>query len=158
MTGVSYEKEDANTRLIIRSGIGLALFTLVASALVLFLFRWFGERAMRGDAPPPPMARMDPGRLPPAPRLQTLPTQDLDAARAEEDRTLTTYGWVDEGAGIVHIPIEEAMRRLAARGEAPLPAVSPSAAASPSSGASAHAPVPAASAPSPPALKPRPHP
>jgi len=153
LTGISYEKEDANTRLIIRAGIGLALGTLVASALVLFLFRWLGERAARGDAPPPPMARMDPGRLPPAPRLQTLPAQDLGAVRAEEDRTLTSYGWVNESAGTVHIPIEEAMRRLAERGEAPLPAAPPSAAPSPSSVAS-----PSAATRPPPSSAPRPHP
>jgi hypothetical protein len=127
VSGVSYEKEDADTRLVIRAGIVLALVTLVASALVLFLFRWLAEREAKGDAPPPPMARVDPARLPPAPRLQTLPAQDLAAVRAEEDRTLTTYGWVDERAGSVHIPIEEAMRLLAQRGEAPLPRVSPSA-------------------------------
>ena len=127
MSGVSYEKQDADTRAIVRAGIVLALATLVASALVLFFFRWLAEREARGDAPPPPMARADPGRLPPDPRLQTLPAQDLAAVRAEEDRTLTTYGWVDEGAGTVHIPIEEAMRLLAERGEAPLPRVSPSA-------------------------------
>ena len=121
MTGVSYEKEDADTRLVIRAGILLALATLVASALVLFLFRWLGQREARGDAPPPPMARAEPDRLPPAPRLQTLPAQDLAAVRAEEDRTLHTYGWVDERAGTVHIPIEDAMRLLAERGEAPLP-------------------------------------
>ena len=61
---------------------------------------------------------MEPGRQPPAPRLQTLPAQDLAAVRAEEDRTLTTYGWVDEQAGIVRIPIDEAMKILAERGEA----------------------------------------
>lgn len=121
MSGVSYEKEDADTRMIIRAGIVLALATLVASALVLFLFRWLGQREARGDAPPPPMARTEPGRLPPAPRLQTLPAQDLAAVRAEEERTLSTYGWVDERAGTVRIPIEEAMRLLAQRGEAPLP-------------------------------------
>lgn len=131
MTGVSYEKEDADTRMVIRAGIGLALATLVASALVLFLFRWLGQREARGDAPPPPMARTEPGRLPPAPRLQTQPAQDLAAVRAEEERTLTTYGWVDERAGTVRIPIEEAMRLLAQRGEAPLPRISPPAAPSP---------------------------
>ena len=99
----------------------------MASALVLFFFRWLAEREARQDAPPPPMARAEPGRLPPAPRLQTLPAQDLAAVRAEEERTLSTYGWVDEGAGTVRIPIEEAMRLLAERGEAPLPRVSPSA-------------------------------
>ena len=133
MSGVSYEKEDANTRAVIRAGIALGLATLVASALVLFLFRWLAEREARGDAPPPPMASsMEPGRPPPAPRLQTLPAQDLTAARAEEERVLTTYGWVDERTGTVHIPIEEAMRLLAERGEAPLPKAAPSAPPPPS--------------------------
>ena len=128
MSGVSYEKQDADTRTIIRAGIGLALATLVASALVLFLFRWLAEREARGDAPPPPMAGiLDPGRLPPGPRLQTLPAHDLAVVQAQEDRTLHTYGWADEQAGKVHIPIEEAMRLLAQRGEAPLPALAPSA-------------------------------
>jgi hypothetical protein len=128
VSGVSYEKEDADTRAVIRAGIALGLATLVASALVLFLFRWLAEREARGDAPPPPMAAaLDPGRVPPAPRLQTLPVQDLDAFRAEEERTLTTYGWVDEQAGTVRIPIAEAMRLLVERGEAPLPKVAPTA-------------------------------
>ena len=128
MSGVSYEKEDADTRAVIRAGILLGLATLVASALVLFLFRWLGEREARGDAPPPPMASsMEPGRVPPAPRLQTLPAQDLTTARAEEERVLTTYGWVDERTGTVHIPIEEAMRLLAQRGETPLPPAPPAA-------------------------------
>jgi hypothetical protein len=127
VTGVSYEKQDADTRAIVRAGIALALVTLVASVLVLFFFRWLAEREAKGDAPPPPMSRLEPDRLPPAPRLQTLPAQDLAAVRAEEDRTLTTYGWVDERAGTVHIPIDEAMRLLAQHGEAPLPTVSPSA-------------------------------
>ena len=143
MSGVSYEKEDADTRMVIRAGVVLALATLVASALVLFLFRWLAEREAKGDAPPPPMAAsLDPNRVPPAPRLQTLPVQDLDAVRAEEDRTLTTYGWVDEHAGTVRIPIAAAMRLLAERGEAPLPKAAPS--ASPSPGATPPAPAPGA--------------
>ena len=136
MTGVSYEKEDADARAVIRAGIALALATLVASALVLFLFRWLAQREAKGDAPPPPMAgSTEPGRLPPAPRLQTLPAADLAAVRAEEERALTTYGWVDEHAGTVHIPIAEAMRLLAQRGEAPLPRVSPSPSPSPAAAA-----------------------
>ena len=143
MSGVSYEKEDAETRLVIRAGIVLALTTLVASALVLFLFRWLAEREATGDAPPPPMAAsLDPHRVPPAPRLQTLPVQDLDAVRAEEERTLTTYGWVDEHAGTVRIPIAEAMRLLAERGEAPLPAAAPAASPAPGSPAASPAPGP----------------
>ena len=50
---------------------------------------------------------------------------------------LTGYGWVDEKAGIAHIPIDEAIKIVAARGlpqAAPSPppaAPSPSAAAAP---------------------------
>jgi len=33
-----------------------------------------------------------------------------------EQRTLTTYGWVDRNAGIVRIPIDEAMRLTTQRG------------------------------------------
>lgn len=127
MSGVSYEKKDADARAIVRAGIGLALATIVTSALVLVFFRWLAVRERREDPPPPPLARMEPGRQPPAPRLQTLPARDLAAVRAEEQRTLTTYGWVDEPAGIVRIPIRDAMRILAERGEAALPRPSPAA-------------------------------
>jgi len=33
--------------------------------------------------------------------------------RRAEDRRLSNYGWVDRKTGVVHIPIEEAMRQLA---------------------------------------------
>jgi len=41
---------------------------------------------------------------------------DLAAMRAAEDRVLHSYGWVDPQKGIVHIPIEEAMKRTLANG------------------------------------------
>jgi hypothetical protein len=41
---------------------------------------------------------------------------DLTVYRAAEDGVLSTYGFVDEGRGIVRIPVEEAMRLLAERG------------------------------------------
>jgi len=30
--------------------------------------------------------------------------------RDEEDRVLNSYGWVDANGGVVHIPIEQAMK------------------------------------------------
>src|SRR5215831_8893292 len=47
--------------------------------------------------------------VPPEPRLQSTPFDDLRRMRAEEDEALTTYGWVDKQAGIVRIPIERAL-------------------------------------------------
>jgi hypothetical protein len=42
----------------------------------------------------------------------------LSRFRASERRHLSSYGWVDRERGIVHIPIEEAMRRIAGEGGA----------------------------------------
>jgi hypothetical protein len=36
--------------------------------------------------------------------------------RADEDERLNNYGWVDEDAGIVRIPISEAMKLTLQRG------------------------------------------
>ena len=46
---------------------------------------------------------------PPPPRLLTTPHPDLQAMRDAADRRLTSYGWVDRNARVVHIPIERAM-------------------------------------------------
>lgn len=54
--------------------------------------------------------------VPPEPRQQTHPAQDLAAFRAAKQERLTSYGWVDRAQGIVHIPIDEAMKRIAERG------------------------------------------
>lgn len=50
---------------------------------------------------------------PPAPRLQTDAEGDLARFRAEQDRRLNTYYWVDRQQKVVHIPIREAMKKLA---------------------------------------------
>jgi hypothetical protein len=53
---------------------------------------------------------------PPGPRLQTDTQGDLQKFRADEERRLDTYYWVDKQKGLVHIPIEQAMKKLAASG------------------------------------------
>ena len=52
----------------------------------------------------------------PQPRLQTNPPEDLAQFRVEEERQLNTYYWVDKDKGIVHIPISEAMKKVAQQG------------------------------------------
>ena len=67
-----------------------------------------------------PAALPDVGRTlridPPGPRLQTDSQAELQRVRAEEERKLNTYYWVDKQKGIVHIPIEDAMKKLATTG------------------------------------------
>ena len=41
---------------------------------------------------------------------------DLRAIRAEEDKILNSYGWVDQPKGVVRIPVAQAIDILATRG------------------------------------------
>ncbi len=58
-------------------------------------------------------------RTPPGPVLQTDPEGELDALKHEMSERLGGYGWVNEGAGVVHIPIDRAMDLLVAQTESP---------------------------------------
>ena len=129
---VRYEQSDVRAGAIVRFAIGLVLVVGVSAAVLLGLFKLFARQQRRQDPPPPPLAQ-DAGRLPPGPRLQAAPLQDLEQLRAEEEKELTSYGWADRKAGIVHIPIDEAIKVVAARGRPPAAATAaPSAPPSPS--------------------------
>jgi hypothetical protein len=90
--------------------------------LVWVLFQYFNAREANQPQPEYPLAVEQDKRLPPEPRLQTNPREDLRELRAGEDETLSTYGWVDKNAGVVRIPIDEAMKLVIQRG---LPARAP---------------------------------
>jgi hypothetical protein len=61
----------------------------------------------------------------PSPRLEEDERGQLNGILTEEEKTLYSYGWVDEKAGTVRIPIERAMELIVQRG---LPVRPPSAA------------------------------
>ena len=63
-----------------------------------------------------PLAAAQGERLPPTPRLQQFPPNELYQFRVGEEALLEGYGWMNKEAGIVHIPIEEAMRLTVERG------------------------------------------
>lgn len=52
----------------------------------------------------------------PAPQLEINERTELNDVRKREEDTLSTYGWVDQNAGTIHIPIERAMDLLAQQG------------------------------------------
>jgi len=67
-----------------------------------------------------PRAVSDVGRAltvePPQPRLQTDPSEDLARFRVEEEKRLNSFYWIDKKKGTVHIPIKQAMHKLADEG------------------------------------------
>lgn len=52
----------------------------------------------------------------PAPQLEIDERTQLNSVRAHEEDVLSTYGWVDQKAGTVRIPIDRAMDLIAQRG------------------------------------------
>jgi hypothetical protein len=54
---------------------------------------------------------------PPAPQLQNDPEADLNYMREQENETLTRYGWVDQGRGVVRLPIDRAIQLAAQRAQ-----------------------------------------
>lgn len=52
----------------------------------------------------------------PQPRLQAAPQEDLARFEREQNKVLSSYGWVDRSRSLIHIPIADAMRIVAGRG------------------------------------------
>jgi hypothetical protein len=118
--GVHHEESDVNVRAIFGSGAALLAMTLVALLGVWWLFDVFAT-SESGTAPKAPLA-VGQTRIPPQPRLQVAPREDLRMFRAQEDARLHSYEWVIREAGVVRIPIDEAIRLTLERG---LPARDP---------------------------------
>lgn len=112
---------ELNLRALIYFTAGLVVLLVVTAFLMWGLSGLLRDVASESDAPPSmiPEARMP--YLPPEPRLQGDPIGDLRTLRAEEDRHLESYAWVDRGAGLARIPIERAMDLMAAGVESGAP-------------------------------------
>jgi hypothetical protein len=119
---ILHEKSDIGVRGILVFGAALVVGAIVIHVLVWLLFLYFGS-VNAGQFPREyPMAPTGVLRLPPAPRLQEKPREELKALRQEEKTLLNQYGWADENAGTARIPVDEAMRRVLAQGLPAAPA------------------------------------
>ncbi len=113
---VHHETSDVDIAGIFRFGAGLLVVAVIVHLLIFVLFRYFESRESARVPAEYPLARSQADRVPPEPRLQTDPRQNLSDLRAKEDEWLTSYGWVDRNAGIVRIPIDAAMKLTLDRG------------------------------------------
>ena len=100
------ERQDVGLRfiLILLAGIALVLLLLMLLAYMIYP----GEIADKRFAGPFPDF--------PSPTLQPNPVLDWKAFYSREMARLNGVGWQDRAAGTVHIPIDQAMRAVAAEG------------------------------------------
>ena len=113
-TSRRHEERDIQVRLIVLSGVGLVIVTAIVLLVADWLFDDFAASRVKVQGPLAPLAEARP--LPPEPRLQVAPAQDLQQMRAAEDAVLSSYGWVNEAAGFVRIPIDRAIERVVEQG------------------------------------------
>ncbi len=109
----AHEKTDAGVRnvaVLAGAFVGLLIFGLIVG---YGTFRFMFTQETTTVVPSP----LQPGRvLPPGPRLQVNAQEDLHDYLQQQQQTLGSYGWVDQGAGVVRIPIDRAMDLVLQRG------------------------------------------
>lgn len=135
----------------VRRALEVALWlgaTMVGTLVVgFFLYRGLAKWTTAQDPAASPLAEATRVVAPPAPNLQIQPEKELAAMRAAEEERLTTWGWTDKSLGLAHMPIEDAIDRLAVPEPAPTAAAKPAAPApAPPALEAAPAPPPAGSA------------
>ena len=112
---VAHEHTDLNIRALMSSAIGLVVLVMISAVLVALLFRGLEYQASGRDPQMSPVAA-PPGQKPAGPQLLTDEPGNLRKIRTEEAQKLDGYGWVDQKAGIAHVPIEEAKKLLVQHG------------------------------------------
>lgn len=113
-----FEHSDINARGTFLVGVGVLVGTLLVTGLLYFYFAYLAHRKAVLSPPPLPAAERQ-NLLPPQPRLQPSPSNDLSAIRASEQWQMSHYFWIDKSKGIVAIPVERAIDILAQRGIPP---------------------------------------
>lgn len=109
----AHEETDAGVRnvaVLAAAFVGLLIFGLIVG---YGTFRFLYTPEVTTVVP----SALQQGRvLPPGPRLQVNAQEDLHDYLQEQQQTLDSYGWVDQGAGVVRIPIDRAMDMVLERG------------------------------------------
>ena len=91
-------------------------FLLAAGAILALILVAVGASAILFALIPTGTSPLPTGIPPSEPRLEVAPANDFQSLRSTQEADLNSYGWVNQNAGIVHIPIDKAMGIIAERG------------------------------------------
>ena len=137
---VGHEHSDVNIRPLFMSAVALLIVTVAAHVIIYFLFGFLESEAASNQAQLSPVARpatemprsttaspaFNAGSATPGPQLLTNEPMALEQQRAEEQKRLQGFGWVNQSAGVAHISIDQAKKLIVERGlpvraDAPVP-------------------------------------
>src|ERR1700740_2418958 len=123
----SFEHQDLRPSGILYFLLGLVVAMLFCILALKGFYSYLDHREKALEPPVSPLITNIPAdtrhvapRYPqaafPNPKLEEDERGQLNDIRMNEEKALSSYGWVDEKAGTVHIPIEHAMHLLVQRG------------------------------------------
>jgi len=126
----SFEHQDLQVSGILYFLLTLAIATVLTALFMVGVYKFLDKRERTNQPAVSPLVANVPKpelntraeyeqyaeKTFPNPRLETDERNQLNQIRTREDDLLDSYGWVDEQAGTVRIPIERAMDLLVQRG------------------------------------------
>ena len=118
-----YERRDLSPHAVLLFLVGLAVVSVLIYLTLWGFYGYLNSFRQKPERPPAPLEAVHGNENPaqaiqrfPEPRLQPNPAADLNKFRTQEEEILNSYGWADQQAGVAHIPIEQAIDIIAARG------------------------------------------
>ena len=121
-----YERQDLTARAVYAFLISLIVGGVIVYFIVWGLYHFMDARQRRLQPQQSPLVQqvetdtriVSPDEIKkfPEPRLERNERVEINDFRLKEEQTLNSYGWVDEKAGVVRIPIERAIELIAQRG------------------------------------------
>lgn len=121
-----FEREDLTAKPIILFFLGLTVGCLLVALILKGMYSYLEGYENRHAPTPNPLVQQstaDTREVVPAdiekfpePRLESNERMEINDFRMQEEKTLNSYGWVDQQGGVIHIPIDRAMQLLAQRG------------------------------------------
>lgn len=121
-----FERRDLSASGVLRFLAGLAIVGVLVFLLLGGMYKLLNRYEKAHEPAPNPLVAVTDAdtRNPtpqdadkfPLPRLETNERVQVDDQRLREEQTLNTYGWLDQKAGVAHIPIERAMALIVERG------------------------------------------
>ena len=109
--GAGHEQSEVSVRVIIVSLAVLLIGALMVCFLVVGIFQYF-HHENRVDQ----IVKNTQQQIPPEPRVEEHPAEQLVTIRARENHVLTTFAWVDQKNGVVRVPINQAIDMLVKQG------------------------------------------
>lgn len=115
---VGHETTDADVKPILKFLLGLGVLLLLVMVGMTLFFNALEARFQRAGKEVSPL--VDTAQVPPGPRLQPNPADDLQRLRSWEQERLAGYGWVDQDTGVFRIPVERAKQLIVEHDELPV--------------------------------------